>query len=221
MKMLELILTKDIIQDEKVQQRAGGINQTRVREYARAMSDGDEFPPVIIFFDSQKYWLADGFHRCAASELLFHSDIKADIRKGERRDAILFAAGANADHGVRRTNGDKRRAVKTLLEDKEWNQWSDHEIARMTKVTQPFVSKVRKEIFDKNDKKKDIRKTASGEFMNVKNIGSRSYNSSSNSKTINHQSDLRYVWSKSSKNEKIQLVENKKEEILKIINGLR
>ena len=36
---------------------------------------------------------------------------------GGLRDAILFSVGANAAHGLRRTNADKRRTVLLLWED--------------------------------------------------------------------------------------------------------
>jgi hypothetical protein len=39
------------------------------------------------------------------------------------------SVSANAPHGLRRTNADKRRAVVRLLEDTEWSQWADREIA--------------------------------------------------------------------------------------------
>jgi hypothetical protein len=38
---------------------------------------------------------------------------------------VLHSAGANAMHGLRRTNADKRRTVMLLLQDEEWAAWSD------------------------------------------------------------------------------------------------
>src|SRR5262249_27157884 len=87
---------------------------------------------------------ADGFHRCAAAKDAGLSEIDAEVKEGTRRDAVLEATSANARHGVRRTNEDKRKAVLTLLTDKEWSKWSDHEIAKKTHTTQPFVSKLRR-----------------------------------------------------------------------------
>ena len=65
------------------------------------------------------------------------------MRQGTRRDAVLHSVGANAQHGLRRTNADKRRAVETLLRDEEWSGWSDSEIARRCGVSHPTVAKVR------------------------------------------------------------------------------
>ncbi len=55
--------------------------------------------------------------------------------------------GANADHGLRRTYADKRRAVEMLLQDEEWRTWSDRAIADQTKTTHPFVGKIRAELY--------------------------------------------------------------------------
>jgi hypothetical protein len=68
------------------------------------------------------------------------------VHLGGLRDAILHSAGANSDHGVRRTNADKRRAVMLLLKDPEWSQWSDREIARRCAVATDTVSRYRKEL---------------------------------------------------------------------------
>jgi hypothetical protein len=75
-----------------------------------------------------------------------------EIRQGSLRDAILFACGANAVHGLRRTNKDKRRAVRTLLKDPEWSQWTDVEIARRCAVDPKTVAAHRpKDIIGNSD----------------------------------------------------------------------
>src|SRR5690625_1157178 len=104
-------------------------DQQLVDEYSEAMKNGDEFPPVDVYKDENRYWLADGFHRFYASKDVGFLDITAIVHDGGKRDAILHSVGANGNHGKRRTNDDKRKAVKTLLNDEEWSQWSDREIA--------------------------------------------------------------------------------------------
>ena len=61
--------------------------------------------------------------------------IEADVRQGDRRDAVLFSCGANVEHGVQRSQADARRAVLMLLRDSEWSQWSDREVAKRCKVS--------------------------------------------------------------------------------------
>ncbi len=119
------------------------VSITIAQEYAEALADGDEFPPVTAFFDGTTYWLADGFHRVLAHELIEAAAIAADVRQGALRDAVLFSVGANASHGYRRSNADKRRAVLTLLGDPDWAAWSDREIARRCTVSSTFVGSLR------------------------------------------------------------------------------
>lgn len=117
-----------------------------VTEYAEDMQQGAIFPPVIVYYDGKEYWLADGFHRVRAREAIGSKEVTADVRLGTQRDAVLYAVGANAAHGLRRTNADKHRAVRRLLRDKEWMKWSDREIARRCGVANSFVGRIRKDL---------------------------------------------------------------------------
>lgn len=117
-----------------------------VTGFAEDMAQGAAFPPVTLFYDGTDYWLADGFHRVAAAARLEHQEIAAEVHQGTQRDAILHSCSANATHGQRRTNADKRRAVRTLLEDQEWSAWSDREIARRCAVGYDLVATIRKEL---------------------------------------------------------------------------
>jgi len=114
-----------------------------VNEYAERMQAGDVFPPIIAFFDGTTYWLAAGFHRIEALHKAGFFEIDVDVREGSKRDAILFAVGDNATHGLRRTNADKRRAVLMLLNDAEWHLWTDQEIARRCAVDPKTVGNLR------------------------------------------------------------------------------
>jgi hypothetical protein len=117
------------------------LSTDRVTEYADALQDGAEFPPVVVFFDGAAHWLADGFHRWHAHRKANRQEISVDIRTGTARDAILYAAGAN--EALVRSPEDKRKAVLALLQDAEWGKWSDREIARRCRVAHPLVGKVR------------------------------------------------------------------------------
>ncbi len=133
-----------IICDPRCQPRMA-MDLELVQEYADAMTSGSAFPPVTVFHDGGAYYLADGFHRIEAARIIGLDTIAAEVKAGTLRDAILYAAGANGTHGLRRTNADKRRAVSRLLDDAEWSAWSDREIARQCGVTHPFVARVRSE----------------------------------------------------------------------------
>jgi hypothetical protein len=134
------ILLSDISTDEELQPRAR-INQAIVEEYAEAMSQGETFLPVIIFNDGENKWLADGYHRYYAGKRAGLSSIGAEFRTGTKSDALKFSLSANAAHGLRRSQADKRRAVLTALEN--FSHLSNREIARLVKVDDKTVGKYR------------------------------------------------------------------------------
>jgi hypothetical protein len=119
------------------------LNQATISEYAESIRLAVDLPPVVVFFDGATFWLADGFHRFHAHREAGAMEIAGDIHTGTQRDAILYSVGANAAHGLRRTNADKRRAVETLLNDAEWAAWSGNQIAKACAVSESFVRHLR------------------------------------------------------------------------------
>ncbi|MUG96080.1 hypothetical protein F7734_28550 [Scytonema sp. UIC 10036] len=122
------------------------LNQKLIDEYSEAITKGINFPPLTVFYDGTHYWLADGFHRLEATKKTAASTIAVDIRQGTQRDAILYSVSANAAHGLRRSNSDKRRAVLKLLSDPEWSQWSNNEVAKQCCVAEGLVRKLKSEL---------------------------------------------------------------------------
>lgn len=139
--MIERLALGDIVANHDTQARVQ-LDWVALDEYAHAMREGAEFPAVIVYYDNAQYWLADGFHRVEAAKAAGLDTVRADVRQGGRRDAILHACGANADHGVRRTNADKRRAVELLLKDEEWRAKGNRWIARQCVVGEATVRRV-------------------------------------------------------------------------------
>lgn len=158
------------------------LNEQFVAQYRDDIKNGDQFPPVTVFYDGADYWLADGFHRYRAYVENQIFEFEADVRQGSRRDAILYSVRANAEHGLPRTNEDKRRAVTALLGDDEWGLWSDSQIAKACAVSQRFVSGVRGSLrtvsSDANTVKHDtcrkfITKHGTQAVMNTTKIGKK------------------------------------------------
>jgi uncharacterized ParB-like nuclease family protein len=117
------------------------VDSDAVVEYADAMAAGKKFPPLLTVFDGRAYYLADGFHRLQAAQRLRVAKIACEVRDGSRADARLAACGANQEHGLRRTNEDKRRAVRVVLELQP--EWSNRMVAEHVGVSHPFVAEVR------------------------------------------------------------------------------
>lgn len=155
-------------------QSRASIDRGVVSDYAEAVRDGATFPAITVFFDGSSYWLADGFHRYEAYSAAQVYDVPADIRQGTQRDAILFSVGANASHGLRRTNDDKRRAVLTLLNDPEWSAWSAREIARACGVSHDYAARMKREVSSDDSERTYTTKHGSTATMQTANIGASS-----------------------------------------------
>ena len=118
------------------------IDVATVNEYTEAMTDGATFPPVDLFGTDAKCWIGDGWHRVMAARSLGLAEIDANIHPGGRIDALKYALAANAAHGRRRTNADKRCAVAIAL--REFGKMSDRAVADMCAVSDPFVANMRR-----------------------------------------------------------------------------
>ncbi|BAQ63902.1 ParB/RepB/Spo0J family partition protein [Geminocystis sp. NIES-3709] len=132
--------------DPNLQQRVK-LNQDTIYDYSIALSEGEIFPPIIIWrCDDGQLYLVDGFHRVEASKLAKIEELPFIEKSGSYRDAMLFTISVNADHGLHRSNADKRKAVMTLLQDPEWSQLSTRELAKLAKVSHQLVHKIRIEL---------------------------------------------------------------------------
>jgi len=145
------------------------IDPETVREYAERMKAGDRFPPVQVYFDGTDHWLSDGFHRVKAAGEAGIKSIQAEVWEGTRDDAFWMSLGANKDHGLRRTNDDKARAVKAALAARP--RLSDRAIADHVGVHFNTVAKHRAEIQGVTITNCDSRTGKDGRTINTANIG--------------------------------------------------
>jgi hypothetical protein len=182
--------------DGGTQIRACSTYQTKVDEYALAMTEDADFPPLTVFWDGEEYWLADGFHRFGAYNTVMQAlelpgmSLPCEVIEGTQRDAILYACSANAVHGMPRTNVDKHNAVKTLLENplvmidlETGKPWNDHEIARRCVVGPDMVRRHREAIYrsalgsgakeDAGSQERTVTRGGTTYVMKTANIGSK------------------------------------------------
>ena len=134
--------------DLNTQSRLHLCEQT-VKEYAKAMEAGDEFPAIIVFYDepNNQFILADGFHRLAAHQRIRSNDfILAEQRLGTAGNARWVSSGANREHGLRPTLDDKRFAIKQALTTDEGEKSSDRQLGRHVGVDHKTVAVVRREL---------------------------------------------------------------------------
>ena len=88
-----LLPTDAVIADPDIQPRVE-LDEAFAEEYAQDVKAGKNFPPVKVFFDGEKYLLADGFHRLRAHVLAGQKFIRAEVCSGTNRDAILYSGVA-------------------------------------------------------------------------------------------------------------------------------
>jgi len=95
------------------------VDDAALADYADAMRDGARFPPVTVYEDADgTLYLADGYHRVGAAKIAGKSIILAEVTRGTFADALRHALGANAQHGLRRSNADKQHALEMAWENR-------------------------------------------------------------------------------------------------------
>ncbi len=135
-----MIVELDFDEIEFVQLREFDVSQEHVERLIEAIEAGAKLPPAKGKLVGDKVIVWDGKHTATARAKLGHTVI-VEVTAGRREDAVLAAASANSDHGLPRTNADKRNQVIAVLELHK--DWTDGRIAEWCTVTQPFVTSVR------------------------------------------------------------------------------
>lgn len=109
-----------LIKGEGLQTRVTLDEQT-ILDYAEIYRE-DEFkmPPVEVTRVSatDELLLTDGFHRVEAARRAGRTRIRCNVTAGTPVQALAAALRANAAHGLRRTNADKRKALEMAWENR-------------------------------------------------------------------------------------------------------
>lgn len=143
--MIGNVAIAELVFDAAMQCRVA-IDESVVEDYAEAMKAEATFPPIHVWKieDLEGVLVTDGWHRARAAERAGLAEIVADIREGNRREALLDAVRANATHGLQRSRDDKRRAVAVLLRDPEWAALSNRDLGELAGVSHQHVANIRK-----------------------------------------------------------------------------
>lgn len=152
----------DIVTDGGTQVRVQP-DEATVADYAQHMTDGAQFPAIVLFHDGNQYFLADGFHRVLAARRNDWRDIDADVRVGTKTDALWFALAANKANGRRLTEADKTHAVRLALI--QWPEKLQREIAEQVGCSESLVSKASLQIGKTTGVAGDLR----GRALAIKN----------------------------------------------------
>lgn len=119
-------------------------DENTITEYAASMRRGDYFPPCVAFWDGSELILASGFLRCRALKRANLEFVTVDVRRGDKRDATLFAVGSNSKHGRRLTERDRRWKLEIFLKEPGLRDLSNEDLARKFGFTPGAVEEMRR-----------------------------------------------------------------------------
>lgn len=164
------VMISDLQFDPKLQTRAKPHDVKYIMTLVGVINEGTLQAPIVVFRDPTDggMWLADGHARVEAAKSAGGAMIRARVYEGGLREAFMFALGANATHGARRTNADLRHAVLTALEDSEMGNWSNVQIAQVCLCSDTFVGIVRKKMAPASGKPATRRKGRDGKLYPAK-----------------------------------------------------
>ena len=119
------------------------LDEETVNDYAEIYrEDPLKLPPVSVTAEytpeGEHLMLTDGFHRIESAKRAGLERINCLVTKGTTVDALRAALKANAAHGRRRTNADKRKALEMAWEHREelfGHNPSLRELAAITEVS--------------------------------------------------------------------------------------
>lgn len=131
------------------------LSQETIDEYARLIKEGVILPPIKVFTEkgSERHILADGFHTLKASAKAGLTKIAVNQEEGTMHDALIYALGANHDHGLPRSRADKRNAVLMALKDPEVSELSNRKVAEICRVSKDLVRTIKEEKAEKKKQK--------------------------------------------------------------------
>ena len=125
------------------------LDETWVVELSDLYRGNHAMPPITVVFDGTRDLLVDGWHRIEAQRRAWGPDaviavvvIDASVSPDPMAVAKMRAAMANREAGLRRTEGDKRRAVLLLRSTPEGRKMKHEEIAKCVGVSRSRVTQI-------------------------------------------------------------------------------
>lgn len=175
-----VVSVDSVIADSRCQSRTG-IDLALVQEYADAIKEGAELPPLSTIHADDGYYLYDGFHRLEAYRQAGTRNVVIEAEPGDVWDAIERSCAVNAIHGKRRTPADVKNAVGKILEVMHHRgvKWSQGEIAERCAVSQSTVSRILSDdssyasAYDSAAPATTVSRNGKTYEMNTANIGKR------------------------------------------------
>lgn len=146
---LQQVDPTELVLDNDLQMR---IDIPPIDEYVQLIQDNDNaYPfdkPVRAFKikgKGEKLFVVNGFTRTRAAVKAGMKLVPVECSSGTMEDAIREACGSNSDHGYRRTNADKRRAVVVAMAT-FGKDLAVAKVAEICKVSHTYVHQLKHEL---------------------------------------------------------------------------
>ncbi|WP_026046391.1 ParB N-terminal domain-containing protein [Sphingomonas sp. PAMC 26621] len=101
---------------EALQMRDGPLRKVHVQALARAMTDGQDVPPIKVARIGRALCVVDGFHRLAAARSLSREAIEALVAPMDFKAAQVLARVVNVGHGAGLRPRDKAKAFASYID---------------------------------------------------------------------------------------------------------
>jgi hypothetical protein len=118
-------------------------NSPTVSEYEERLTEGEQFPPLLVWRQEGQDFLLDGWHRFTAMVNAGFVDAECKMITGTKLEALIAAAVSNRNHGLPMSRADKRKAVVKLVEAS--GNLSSRQVAEAVGVSAYMVDTIRKE----------------------------------------------------------------------------
>ena len=116
-----------ILVDLEVQSRVA-MDMEHCRFLSGELAISGELKPILVFFDGDKYWLANGFHRYHVYKKAGRSQIRCIVRPGGKAEAIVESARNNDGASKEKKSEDRKKSIRMLLQIPEWRNKTAKEI---------------------------------------------------------------------------------------------
>ncbi len=113
----QIVQMDSITRDPKFQVRSQ-LDLKLVRQYATAMSNGADFPPIHLGKVKDALIIVDGWHRHAALHSLGEREIEAKVTSMTQSEALIASALANTKHGKPLKPSERRSVFKNFIRGK-------------------------------------------------------------------------------------------------------
>ncbi len=111
---IQLVEMQHITRDPRFQVR-NQLDSKLVKQYAVAMSNGAEFPPIHLAKVGGTLFVVDGFHRQAAQSSLGMREVCATVTLMTEDEALRASALANSKHGKPLKASERRNVLQNFI----------------------------------------------------------------------------------------------------------